>query len=88
MMNEIFYNQYDLLRAIFNTDKKEDSKILICVYDLKNDEKLVAIFCKAKDCANYLGITENYVRHALCREETIKKRYKIVRIYNRQDYYE
>ena len=47
-------NYKELLFAIFNTEKGKTQKYgVICVYDTKDNEKLIAIFNSSAACANF-----------------------------------
>ena len=88
MQNEIFENQKQLLQAIFNTDYKKSSHSLLCVYDMRDSERLIAIFVHSKDCARFLGLTEASINSDVNRGHWVRKRYKLVRIFGKRNEYE
>jgi len=88
MQNEIFENQKQLLQAIFNTDYKKTGRGLFCVYDMRENERLVAIFLNSKDCGKFLGIKEASINSDISRGHWVRKRYKLVRIFGKRNEYE
>ena len=86
--NEIFLNCKQLIDTIFRTDYKKSSHSLLCVYDMRDSERLVAIFVHSKDCARFLGITEASINSDVNRGHWVRKRYKLVRIKGKREEYE
>lgn len=72
----------DLLLAIFNSNKGEETKHgVICVYDIFEKDKLIAVFTKTKYCADFFETTERSIR--ICnihRGHLRNDRYKIERV--------
>ena len=88
MKNEIFINQMQLLSTIFHTDPKKTGHGILCVYDMWEDERLVAIFSNSKDCAEFMGIKQNSIDCNVCKGYLVRFRYKLVRVGKKRDEYE
>lgn len=56
MSKKIYEPYLDLLRAICNSDPDEmKRKSVIAVYDVLDNEKLIAIFSNSKNCAKFFS---------------------------------
>ena len=72
-------NYKDLLRTIFYQDN-EETKSVICVYDTKDFDKLIAIFGKSKYCAELFGTTNKVIDCDICRHRLKNDRYRLERV--------
>lgn len=74
-------NYKELLKAIFNSDNKETkTNSVICVYDILDFDKLVAVFSNSKLCAEFFGTTRETIDCNVCRKEIKSKRYRLERV--------
>jgi hypothetical protein len=73
-------NYKDLLVAIFNTDEKLNRKSVICVYDTKENEKLIAVFNTAKTCGKFFGTTSKVIDCTICKKFLRQDRYRLERV--------
>jgi hypothetical protein len=73
-------NYKDLLFAIFNTDKENNKQSIICVYDTKENEKLIAIFNSSKNCAKFFGTSARIIDCCICRKCLKQNRYRLERL--------
>lgn len=77
------YNFKQLLYAIFNGDNntlKVPKCGVICVYDMKDDEKLIAVFNNSKTCAIFFNTSPAVISSAISRHYLRGNRYKIERV--------
>ena len=72
-------NYKDLLRAIFNVDEKE-TKSVICVYDTKDYDKLVAIFSSSSTCGEFFNTNRRVIDSAVCRKSLRNNRFRLERV--------
>jgi len=72
-------NYKDLLRAIFNVDEKE-TKSVICVYDTKDYEKLVAIFSSSSTCGEFFNTNRKVIDCDVCRKKLKYGRFRLERV--------
>lgn len=84
MINENIDNYKDLLFAIFNSDNESPKKSFICVYDTKNNDKLIAIFNNAENCAKFFNTTREAIYSTISKKILKLRRYKIERV--KKDY--
>jgi len=74
-------NYKDLLFAIFNTEEPIKQKYgVICVYDTKDNEKLVAIFNNATTCGKFFNTTGGCINDNISRKQLRCARYRIERV--------
>ena len=73
-------NYIDLLNTIFNTDIEKDVKSVICVYDTKKQEKLVAVFNNAISCAKFFNTSSNIINTIVCKGQLRWDRYRLERV--------
>lgn len=73
-------NYKDLLFAIFNSDNENDKKSVICVYDTKEDEKLIAIFNSSKSCGKFFSVNARAIDISVCTKRLRNHRYRLERI--------
>lgn len=82
MIAEEYMPYYNLLKAICNCDSEENvNKSVIAVYDILDNDRLVAVFSKAKYCARFFKTTNTVINCQICRGNIRNGRYKIERIY-------
>ena len=83
-MNQGITDYYkDLLYSIFNvefTKEKKGSTGFICVYDTKENDRLVAIFNTSKTCAKFFNTDFKCIDSAICRGQLKFRRYRLERI--------
>ena len=82
MSKKIYEPYLDLLRAICNSDPDEmKRKSVIAVYDVLDNEKLIAIFSNSKNCAKFFSSNKKTIDSYISKGTIRTKRYKIERIY-------
>lgn len=70
-----------LIQAITNSDQDErEYGHVFAVYDMKDKERLVAIFSKTKYVAEFFGTTPKAIGLTICNKQLRNYRYKIERI--------
>ena len=83
-MNQGITDYYkDLLCSIFNVEFSKGVKGatgFICVYDTKENDRLVAIFNTSKTCAKFLHTTSRTVDSSICKGYLRFRRYRLERI--------
>ena len=73
------YNR--LIRIILlDNNKKPYGNTFLCVYDTKDNEKLVAIFNNATQLAELLGTTINVVNSSISHKKLLFNRYLLKRV--------
>ena len=72
-------NYKHLLFAIFNTEKECDKKSVICVYDTKENDRLIAVFNSSKSCAKFFGTSSKSIDCTICRKRLKQDRYRLER---------
>ena len=83
MVDDLVQNYKNLLSTIFCVDTEEPKKGLkssICVYDTKDNDRLVAIFNSGKACAEYFNTSTKYIYVNVCRGNLRLGRYKLERV--------
>ena len=81
MTDKSIENYKDLLVSIFNTDNPNSNKtFLICVYDTKEKDRLVAIFNSSKTCAKFFKTTYNSINTTITRGSLKVNRYRLERL--------
>lgn len=80
MIDEKMQCYNELLKSIFNTDYNDDPYGVLCVYDLKNDEKLIAIFTDSRKCAKFLNIKYGSIHSMVSKGFKIRHRFKLIRL--------
>ncbi len=73
-------NYKDLLIAIFNTDAEDNRKSVICVYDTKENDKLIAVFNSSKSCGKFFGTKPRVIDCFVCRKQLKEDRYRLERV--------
>ncbi len=68
-----------LLRTIICQDN-EETKSVICVYDTKDFDKLIAIFGRSKYCAYLFKTTAKVIDCSVCKKELKNGRYRLERV--------
>lgn len=87
MLKKDYEPYLDLIKAIYNCDNDRDnSKSLIVVYDMLDNEKLIAVFSKSKYCADFFNTSEKCIDDNVHRGNLRKCRYKIERVYFKENY--
>lgn len=86
MSKKIYEPYLNLLCAICNSDDDETYRnSCIVVYDTFENERLIAIFTKAKYCAKFFNTNEKCIADNICRGNLRKCRYKIVRVHFKEE---
>lgn len=86
MSKKIYEPYLDLLRAICNSDdKKTYGNSCIVVYDTFENEKPIAVFSKAVDCARFFNTSAQVIKCNISRGNLRNYRYKIERVYFKRD---
>lgn len=86
MSKKIYEPYLDLLRAICNSDdKKTYGDSCIVVYDTFENEKPIAVFSKAEDCAQFFNTSAQTIKCNVSRGNLRKCRYKIVRVHFKEE---
>lgn len=86
MSKKIYEPYLNLLCAICNSDDDETYRnSCIVVYDTFENERLIAIFTKAKYCAKFFNTNEKCIADNICRSNLRKCRYKIVRVHFKEE---
>ena len=81
MTDKSIENYKDLLVSIFNTDNPNpNKKHIICVYDTKEKDKLIAIFNSSETCAIFFKTTVNSIDSSISRTNLRLKRYRLERL--------
>jgi hypothetical protein len=73
-------NYKELLFTIFNTDVEKNEKSVICVYDTKEDDRLIAIFNSSKSCGKFFKTSPRAINKSICRKELRNCRYRLERV--------
>lgn len=82
MSKKIYEPYLNLLCAICNSDSDETKrKSAIAVYDVLDNEKLIAIFSNSKNCAKFFDSNTRTIDSYISKGKIRTKRYKIERIY-------
>jgi hypothetical protein len=70
-----------LINAIYNSDSDyKENKSVIAVYDMDDNEQLIATFSKSKYCADFFKTSKKTIDCCVCRELLRKGRFKIIRV--------
>lgn len=72
-------NYKNLLIAIFNTDIKPTKKV-VCVYDIKDNERCIGVFSKSKYCGNLFDVNSKIIDCYICKKKIRNKRYVFERV--------
>lgn len=82
MSKKIYEPYLDLLHAICNSNLDEmKRKSVIAVYDVLDNEKLIAIFSNSKNCAKFFDSNKKTIDSYISKGKIRTKRYRIERIY-------
>lgn len=73
-------NYKELLFAIFNTDEEKNEKSVICVYDTKEDDRLIAIFNSSKSCGKFFKTSPRAIDCTICKKHLRNARYRLERV--------
>lgn len=81
------YKPYlDLLKAVCNSDDEETfNSSCIVVYDMFDNEKLIAVFSKLKYCANFFNTSIKTIDSYISKGCLRNRRYKIERVYFKEE---
>ena len=80
MQDDLMNNYKSLLFAIFNINPEEPKRDLVCVYDTKDGDKLIAIFNSGKECAKFFNTSENCINSIICKKNLRNHRFRIERL--------
>lgn len=72
-------NYKNLLIAIFNTDIKPTKKV-VCVYNIKDNERCIGVFSKSKYCGKLFGVNSKIIDCYICKKKIRNKRYAFERV--------
>lgn len=78
--NDLLINYLMLAQAIIFSDLDNGQDYVVCVYDVEENERLVAVFNNIKRCARFLNITVDCIYKSIKREVLIKSRFKIEKL--------
>ena len=72
----------DLLKVIFleDTKRKCANNKFLCVYDMFNQERLIAVVSSSAQLAKLTNIKQSTIEHDICTKKLLRNRYKLVRI--------
>lgn len=73
-------NYKELLFAIFNTEKENNKSKIICVYDTKQNDRLIAIFNSSKSCGEFFKTTASAIDGTMTRKQLRNDRYRLERV--------
>ena len=73
-------NYKELLFAIFNTDEENGKTKIICVYDTKDNDRLVAIFNSSKSCAKFFKASPDTIDGCITKKQLKNDRYRLERV--------
>lgn len=78
-------NFMGLLLALVNQDEVDNDKIVskhgvIAVYDTQDNEKLIALFDNAVNCAKLFNTSRECINDNICRGNLRQGRYRIERV--------
>lgn len=77
----IYENYKKLLYAIFLSDIEDDkNSSIICVYDTRDNDRLIAVFNSLKTCANFFNTSAEVISSTISRKVLRNKRFKIERL--------
>ena len=80
MHDDLINNYKNLLFAIFNTNQEEPKRGIICVYDTKDNDRLVAIFNSSKECAKFFDTNSRCIDSIICKQNLRNHRFRLERI--------
>lgn len=72
-------NYKTLLRVIVNQDN-ENTKSVVMVYDMIDNEKVVAIYGKSKYCAKFFNTKAKTIDSTISKKQLRNRRFKIERV--------
>ena len=75
----LYENYYKLLYAIFHTEQNGKTNF-ICVYDIKDSDRLVAIFNSSKSCSQFMNTTPKVIDSTISKGILRNRRYKLERV--------
>ena len=82
MLKKTYEPYMNLLSAICNSDSDEkERKSVIAVYDILDNEKLIAIFSNSINCARFFNTDRKTIDCTISKGQIRAKRYKLERIY-------
>ena len=72
----------DLLKVIFleDTKRKCTNNKFLCVYDMFDNEKLIAIVSSATQLARLTNIKRSTIEHDITTKKLLRNRYKLIKI--------
>lgn len=79
MISNLVKNYKNLLFTIFHTDN-DDTKSFICVYDTKDNDRLIAIFNNSDKCSKFFNTTRKSIDTAICKHQLRCRRYRLERV--------
>ena len=83
MVNDLIIENYkSLIKAIYNCDMMDERlvKYYVCVYDMKENEKLIAVFGSYGWCAKFFDISVNSIQFYANKGLLRNKRYLIKKV--------
>lgn len=73
-------NYKDLLFAILSSDEENHKKSVICMYDTKDNDKLIAIFNSSKSCGKFLNTNPRTIDSSISKKLLRNRRYRLERL--------
>lgn len=74
-------NYKELLFAILNSDyDKKRKKSILCVYDTKDNDRLIGVFNSTRTCANFFNTNVGVIKSTISRNNLRNHRYRIERV--------
>lgn len=80
MYDDLIHSYKNLLFAIFNTNSEEPKRDIICVYDTKDNDRLIAIFNSSKECAKFFNTNYNCIDSIICKKNLRNHRFRLERL--------
>ena len=77
--NDLLINYLMLAQVIIFSDLDNGLDNVLCVYDIEDGERLVAVFNNYKRCAKFFNVTDNYILGIIREKRLLKSRFKIER---------
>lgn len=80
MYDDLIHSYKNLLFAIFNTNSEESKRSIICVYDTKDNDRLIAIFNSSKECAKFFDTGSRCIDSIICKKNLRNHRFRLERL--------
>lgn len=77
--DKLMINYLMLLQAILFSDYDDGQVFVVCLYDTKENDRLVAVFNNDARCARFFGTTKITIQKMRCRNSLIKGRFRTER---------